>query len=126
MLLQSIVGLDDEKIIEDYHFSHIKSSEKNRKHRKNNLLSMKQNITKLKVKTNKNPSWTSHKLDHDTFLVAPRHIMKYTLTYIRKKYGSVCPGYLDHIDFGCKWRLRLTESLLCRQPMIPLKINSNL
>lgn len=126
MLLQSIVGLNDEDIIEDYHLSHIKPSGKNRTHRKENLFQTRQNITKLGVEANKNPSWTSHKLDHGTFLVAPRHIMRQTLSHIRKKYGSVCPGYLDHIDFGCKWRRRLAESLVCRQPMISLKINSNL
>eukprot|EP00549_Striatella_unipunctata_P026217 CAMPEP_0118697516 /NCGR_PEP_ID=MMETSP0800-20121206/14569_1 /TAXON_ID=210618 ORGANISM="Striatella unipunctata, Strain CCMP2910" /NCGR_SAMPLE_ID=MMETSP0800 /ASSEMBLY_ACC=CAM_ASM_000638 /LENGTH=40 /DNA_ID= /DNA_START= /DNA_END= /DNA_ORIENTATION= len=33
-----------------------------------------------------------------------------TLKFVRKKYGSVSPGYLDDISFDASWRKRLVNA----------------
>ncbi|CAJ1925934.1 unnamed protein product [Cylindrotheca closterium] len=46
-------------------------------------------------------------LDHEIFSGATKEAMVSTLDYLRQKYGSISPGYFDHIGFNNIWRRRL-------------------
>ena len=81
MLLQSILGVDDKTIIEDYHASEV-------------VVDFDQNVK---------PGY----LDRAMMKSAPRLAMAKTLHYLREKYGSVSPGYLQNIGFDDSWRVRL-------------------
>lgn len=93
MLCQSIVGMSDTEIIEEYHRSH-KLSE-------GSAAALGISDEKLK----------SGKLDRRVFSGAPRETMEETLTWLRSKYGSVSPGYLDDIGFDSSWRKRFSVAL---------------
>jgi hypothetical protein len=47
-----------------------------------------------------------------------------TLDFLRGKYGSVSPGYLDSIGFDSPWRQRLLQVLVLKNnnssPPIPM------
>lgn len=89
MLLQSILGVCDEDIIEDYNESEAM-------------------IDKNKDDKTREPG----KLDRAMMRRAPKRVMAKTLEYLRNKYGSVSPGYLQAIGFDDSWRLRLVTALL--------------
>ena len=55
------------------------------------------------------------RLDRAKMKRAPMQAMTQTLAFIRKKYGSVSPGYLQAIGFNDSWRLRLATDGLARK-----------
>lgn len=86
MLCQSILGLSDENVIADY----------------------------AKSECMRDPSVAAQSLsrgrfDKAKFNGAPPESMVSTLEFIRAKYGSVCPGYVDAIGFDKSWRDRFTN-----------------
>lgn len=89
MLLQSIIGVSDQDIIGDY------------------------NESEAMVDINKlDETREPGKLDRAMMRRAPKRAMAQTLRYLRDKYGSVSPGYLQAIGFDDSWRLRLVTALL--------------
>jgi protein tyrosine/serine phosphatase len=89
MLCQSILGVSDEEIVEDY----FKSD------------SMRESSASDIVKPRR-----KGKLDRNVFAGSPREAMLQTLDYIRTKYGSVSPAYVDSIGFDQAWRERLQKA----------------
>lgn len=87
MLCQSMLGLSDEEIVQDYHQSELSS--------------------RAKKKANER---RRGKLDRSVFGGAPRDAMTRTLQQLRSKHGSVSPGYLDSIGFTEDWRRRFVLS----------------
>jgi hypothetical protein len=83
MLLQSLTEFSDDIIINDY------------------IASDSMAITALGERD------YSEELDQKLFSRATKEAMVSTLDYLRQKYGSVSPGYLDHIGFNNMWRRRL-------------------
>lgn len=82
MLCQSILGLPDSDIIDCYHQS--------------------------------DPSYgvrVSSQLTYHSFSRAPIEVIEATLLFIRERYQTVCPGYLNHIGFDAYWRQRFLSSL---------------
>jgi hypothetical protein len=97
MLCQSMLGVSDEEIIADYHLSH----------------GMMETAAALKKTLSKQEAG---KIDRRIFRGAPREVMQTTLPWLRSKYGSVSPGYLDGIGFDSSWRDRLSVALRPSQP----------
>jgi hypothetical protein len=93
MLCQCIVNVSDEDIVEDYSLSGPQGET-------SNILTTK----------------TGGGLDRSKFNGAPKHVMEGTLEYIRNKYGSVCPGYLDSIGFDRLWQSRLNGVITTAEP----------
>jgi len=102
MLCQSIVGLNDEAIIGDYHLTekmkHFESSKKGSKAAE----------VLQKSKSSSDGGSTKGKLDRTIFSGAPKEAMIDTLAFIRNKYGSVIE-YLDSIGFDSQWRERFQK-----------------
>ena len=92
MLCQALIGVSQHDIIEDYHKSHDK----------------KENHKEASAALQRITSDQSGpvKLNRTIFNSAPRHVMESTLEYLRSKYGSIAPGYLDHIGFDGAWQQR--------------------
>lgn len=99
MLCQSIIGLDENIIIQDYAESD--------KYKKQLAAEDRDGSAAGDLMVKKNEKG---KLDRSIFSGAPAKVMKQTLKYIRSKYGSVL-GYLDAIGFDNEWRLRFTSAL---------------
>jgi len=93
MLLQSILKIGDVDILLDYALSDPTDKEATSAA----VLQAQSGTPKV--------AWGS--LDHSAFLGAPKSVMKQTLQYLRDRYGSVSPGYLDNIGFNAVWRKRL-------------------
>jgi hypothetical protein len=85
MLLQSIMELSDEEIILDYFKS-------------NQMQKGSAALGSLRQ---------TGAMDHDTFSGTNPEAMETTLRFLRSKYGSVSPGYLNSIGFDEIWRQRL-------------------
>jgi Tyrosine phosphatase family len=92
MLCQSLIGVSDEDIIEDYHLSQNQNG--------------KQKATSAAVQRATSNQTGTVKLDRAIFNSAPRHVMQATLDYLRSKNGSIAPGYLNHIGFDISWQRR--------------------
>jgi hypothetical protein len=92
MLCQSILGISDEEIVADYHRSE----------------AMLEASAALKKTMSKQ---LAGKIDRRVFGGAPMEVMQTTLAWLRSKYGSVSPGYLDAIGFDESWRDRLSVAL---------------
>lgn len=90
MLCQSILGLSDEEIVADYHKSDV----------------MRESSASEVMKPRR-----KGKLDRNLFSGAPREAMVQALDCIRKKHGSVSPGYVDFIGFDQSWRERLVQCI---------------
>ena len=99
MLCQSIIGLDENIIIQDYAESD--------KYKKQLAAEDRDGSAAGDLMVKKNEKG---KLDRSIFSGAPAKVMKQTLQYIQSKYGSVL-GYLDAIGFDSEWRLRFTSAL---------------
>ena len=84
MLCQSILGQSDDEIIEEYFISDINMRD--------------HSVAALKA--------VKGKFDKRKFTGAPREAMAETLSFLRLKYGSVSPGYLNSIGFDKHWRDR--------------------
>jgi hypothetical protein len=93
MLCQSILGVSDDEIISDYHRSEAAMS----------TSAALQHVVS---------SQRGGKLDKVKFGGAPSEVMETTLSWLRSKYGSVSPGYLDAIGFDDSWRRRFAAALL--------------
>jgi hypothetical protein len=93
MLCQSMLGVSDEEIIADYH-------------RSEGMIEGSAALKKV-LSTNQQAG----KIDKRVFGGAPREVMQTTLAWLRSKYGSVSPGYLDDIGFDLSWRIRLSVAL---------------
>jgi len=85
LLCQSILGLSDEKIVEDYFKSDVMRA------------SSASEVMKPRRKG---------RLDRNVFAGSPREACVGALAFLRSKYGSVSPGYLDEIGFDESWRQR--------------------
>jgi len=92
MLLQSILGATDGEIIDEYHRSDAAMRDPKEIRTGDNRVLEKGNFCK------------------NRFAGAPREAMVDTLVFIRQKYGSVCPGYLDSIGFDAVWRKRFLQT----------------
>jgi Tyrosine phosphatase family len=84
MLCQSILGQSDDDIIEEYFISDVNMRD--------------HSVAALKA--------VKGKFDKRKFTGAPREAMVETLSFLKLKYGSVCPGYLNAIGFDKHWRDR--------------------
>ena len=128
MLLQSILGMKDEDIIEDYFLSNqmlngdkegsaaVKDIEMETTTTTTITTARPQDLTRDGSDGNhdslsSSPPPTSSppikRTKQNLFSGTNRHDMKTTLNFLRQKYGSICPGYLDSIGFDSKWRTRL-------------------
>jgi len=94
MLCQSMIGLSDKDIIEDYHLSDAL------RRRDDGSAAADQFGGKVKKRG---------KLDRSVFSGAPKEAMIETLGWIRDQYGSINPGYLDCIGFDQHWRDRFVK-----------------
>ena len=110
MLLQSIFGIDDEIIIEDYY--------KSNKEMNNNVGDGSAAIDNASTTTTAATRRTAKalqrkrgQLDWNIFSGTNQQAMIDTLQYLRIKYGSVNPGYLDSIGFDIIWRERMLRVL---------------
>ncbi|CAJ1925949.1 unnamed protein product [Cylindrotheca closterium] len=100
MLLQSISGVSDDVIVEDYFASDNRSL---------NVGSAAATAALGKRQYGK--------LDGTLFSRATPEAMVSTLAYLRQRYGTISPGYLDCIGFNNKWRRRIRYHLkISRQP----------
>ena len=91
MLCQSILGTDDDTIIEDYH----KSEQFLRK--------KEESAAVVSVVNSKKPE--KGKLNKSFFRVSPKEAMIETLAFIRREHGTLY-NYLDFIGFDKSWRER--------------------
>ena len=89
MLVQSMLGLGDDEIVSDYFES-------------NQLREASAALDTVRK---------TGRLDRNVFSGTNRQAMVDTLRFLRTKYGSVSPGYLDAIGFGAPWRERLLDVL---------------
>ena len=92
MLILSILGVTDDDIVADYVLSD--SAYKDINDKKAMVASLKQ-----------------VDVDPDTFLRAKPQVMRDTINYIRKTYGSI-NAYLDKHGFDEMWRNRLRYSFI--------------
>ncbi len=97
MLCQSILGIDDRTIVEDYH-----KSEKFLKKKEESAAITTISKTEVKGKINKS-----------FFSGSPEEAMISTIAFIKDRYGSY-QSYLDSIGFGIGWRERFTTAILAR------------
>jgi Tyrosine phosphatase family len=94
MLCQALIGVSDEDMIEDYHMSHNQNGGQTSK------------ASSAAVQRATSNQSGAVKLDRAIFNSAPRHVMQATLEYLRSEYGSIAPGYLNHIGFDASWQRR--------------------
>lgn len=99
MLLQSILGLSDTEIIEDYYMSNRMLQNNNND---NESSAAAQQVQQRQQRGRLNRSF---------FGGTNREAMITTLQFLRTKYKSVSPGYLDSIGFDSTWRERLLNVL---------------
>jgi Tyrosine phosphatase family len=103
MLLQSLLGVSDDEIIEDYFLS-------------NASFQKKKEESSAAAAADAASSRSKGKLDRNKFSGTNRKAMVATLAFLRSKYGSVGPGYLDQIGFNEQWRRRLIAVLTAAHP----------
>ena len=110
MLCQSIIGVSDEEIISDYHVS-----SKLRKIEDGSAAAEGlKKLRKIEDGSVAAAGLRKGKLDRRVFSGAPKEAMVETMGFIRRNYGSICPGYLDAIGFDDQWRLRFVNALSTR------------
>lgn len=93
MLLQSILGVPDAAIVADYFQS-------------NQMLEREEGSAAA------NEIRPRGRLDRNIFSGTNPEAILATLQHLRQKYGSISPGYLDHIGFDEAWRKRLGAVLI--------------
>lgn len=94
MLLQSLIGVPDAAIVADYFQSN------------DGLLADNEGSAAA------NEIQARGRIDRRIFSGTNPQAMLATLQYLRQKYGSVSPGYLDAIGFNANWRRRLSSVLI--------------
>lgn len=94
VLLQSLLGIPDETIIDDYFQSN----------------QMIKNISKGSAAATEAIRKRGG-LDRTIFSGTNRQAIETTLIFLRTKYGTVSPGYLDAICFDEGWRKRIRAVL---------------
>jgi hypothetical protein len=118
MLLQSLLGVSDDEIIDDYHksndsFLHKRKSKSTTDGDEPSSAATAATVTTTTTTTtttsgkNQSTSTTKGRLDRNIFSGTNPEAMVTTLQFLRQKYGSVSPGYLDEIGFNESWRRRL-------------------
>lgn len=85
MLCQSLMGMSDDEIVAEY---------------------AKSECMRDKDYPLTNKVTVKGKFDRKRFAGSPPQAMRDTLAFIRSRYDTVCPGYLDHIGFDKLWRDR--------------------
>jgi hypothetical protein len=95
MLCQSILGLTDEEIIIEYSLS------------AQCLLGVNEEKSTVPI---------PGRFDKRRFAGSPPMAMRDTLNLVRSRYGSVSPGYLNHIGFDQTWRDRFVRVQACDGP----------
>lgn len=85
LLCQSILGVSDDEIVDDYNKSD----------------AMRASSASEAMKPRR-----KGRLDRNVFAGSPREACLGALAFVRTKYGSVSPGYLDYIGFDQSWRDR--------------------
>ena len=114
MLLQSLMGVSDDEIVEDYHRSNesflYKIKSKSTEVDGSSAAAAAATTTSTSGKK-QSTSTTKGKLDRNIFSGTNPEAMVTTLQFLRQKYGSVSPGYLDDIGFDDSWRQRLISVL---------------
>lgn len=103
MLLQSLLGVSDEEIIDDYFRSNGNFHKPGKSHDGESSVAAAAAAAATKA--------TKGKLDRRIFSGTNRQAMVDTLAFLREHYGSVSPGYLDAIGFDERWRRRLKAVL---------------
>jgi Tyrosine phosphatase family len=96
MLCQSILDLSDDEMVAEYAQSE-------------QLLTLSED-----ERYSKTVKSVKGKFDKQRFAGSPPQAMRDTLAYVRSRYGSISPGYLDHIGFDAAWRDRFVACQ--RQP----------
>jgi hypothetical protein len=91
MLLQSMLGLRDEDIVADYYLS-------------NEMLKKDDSGSAAAGEIR-------GRISRKFFSGTNPEAMITTLDFLRSKYGSVSPGYLDSIGFDSQWRQRMLQLL---------------
>jgi Tyrosine phosphatase family len=131
MLLQSMIGMSDTMIVNDYHISETLlmnkpsllcdssaaasvvstslPSKRTENDRNEDLREVGNNKTNDFAPTSGKK--LSGRLDKRLFVGAPKQVMIDTLLYVRRKYGSICPGYLNHIGFHETWQQRFRHAV---------------
>ena len=126
MLCQAIMGISEADMVRDYHRSHGNLSRRGNR-RKKQAFQRNDNTTgetsaamervigrsqQQQQKQQQQPptAAVTTKWDPSIFLGAPREIMESTLEYLNFRYGSVVPGYLDHIGFHETWQNRFQRA----------------
>lgn len=104
MLLQSLLGFSDEIIISDYYRSNEMLSSARRGKVQDGSAAAEGRIRQ------------KGKLDRKFFSGTNKAAMITTLEFLRSKYGSISPGYLDSIGFDESWRRRLRIFLTSEIP----------
>ena len=94
MLLQSLLGVSDKEIIDDYH----RSNQAFPNEGNNNSAAANMAVVK-------------GKLDKRIFSGTNPEAMRQTLTFLRQQYGSIVPGYTDAIGFDAPWRERFQNAM---------------
>jgi hypothetical protein len=121
MLLQSLLGVSDDEIIDDYHksndsFLHKRKSKSTTEGDESSSAAASATVATTTTTTttsakNQSISSTKGRLDRNIFSGTNPEAMATTLQFLRQKYGSVSPGYLDDIGFDDSWRRRLISVL---------------
>jgi len=110
MLLQSLMGVSDREIIADYFQSNqmlLQSS----LHPNSSSSSSNNNYYNEGSAALANTVRIRGKMDRRAFAGTNEKAMISTLHFLRGKYGSVSPGYLNAIGFDESWRKRLSQVL---------------
>jgi hypothetical protein len=127
MLCQALVGVPDDIIVEDYYKSHYHKDKKlqrtgnnrdNKQIDKETSAAMERATSRIasasttsSAQPSKLKNEKSTKLDRSIFHSAPREVMEETLRYLRSEYGSIVPGYLNHIGFDESWQRRFQMAI---------------
>jgi hypothetical protein len=129
MLLQSLMGVSDKEIIDDYFKSNQElvvqtpqSSSKDKDQSASsaaavNTMTTFRNRSNNRSRSNNNNNNNNQypnpmvKLDRTKFSGTNREAMMTTLAFLRTKYRSIVPGYMDDIGFDASWRRRLRDAL---------------
>ena len=104
MLCQSMIGIEDDIIVADYHLSE-KLLDRGKGSAAAATVATTAMARSKDTKSSSSSSSNNGKLSREIFSRTPAEVMVSTMTMIRRKYGSI-NGYLDSIGFDSGWRER--------------------